>query len=925
MKNKSVHAETVHSLAEFNRLVEDIGYRLSTGDKPVRVPNEFWYRGVNNGSYTLIPSLYRYRGDPIENERLLFKLHGHSVPQGLGAKLESWERVIHMQHYNIPTRLLDWTANMWIAVFFALEAASVQPCIYILNPLSLNRKSGVDGLLHIPANSHFDFEEHFFANPILSPQKPLAIFPEPLNERLRAQDGRFTIQGRDFESLERQAPECLARINLHESSHGELRECLNRAGITDLKIFPDHVGIAQYIRSRAGLKPTPYDESIASLIRYRLQNRAERDMYALTHRDKNMEPSSKGIAFCNLDAAYLSREVEADVMAAWHRTGPPFLFVTGEAGVGKTNFTLHTLLCHDGFREKLFVFFSFKMYDSIIGRMDRRESFGELAGYLYDIMLSAHKPSEQERYVARQMISEGDVILTLDGLDELARLRGIEAVEEVARELETLFGESSKTRVIITCRDHILASLKGTGILGGAKYQRELRLNRFPTATLREALQGQLGEIPGNLVEMARIPLFYEMIRRTWDHRPELLEAQGSRTNLEEVWFKIILEKNDHPALELGKLGAIAGTMLQNRKDLLAADSMPDELRTLLKDLSGYPLAIFVKELQNTYSFSHQSLREFVLAWCVVKEIKAPAFDLLKRSSSFDYEGHEFYDRVRHLLDIKQDVIEHLGHLLDIRDSNEGHRNNLIRNLFEMVGELTPPEDDQAKVVAQAALPYLQQTTTDGGYISYKTRYNVVRCLERIHWSAPRAYIDHIKHFPWWKDPHHKPPQNEYYVYAYAIRGFHRPRQEATALPPIIYMLPRQSPMMEELEEMVSDRLMSVIENIKEPEIPEDGVFLGINCTLALIRWLPRRPDLNRIIRLLQWRHIDWRMKQNLFYALFLRYGEKIPEHFCDKRLFCDAGELADMASEEAKEVFRRLTSDGMTLRTAKTRFKTNK
>lgn len=101
---------------------------------------------------------------------------------------------------------------------------------------------------------------------------------------------------------------------------------------------------------------------------------------------------------------------------------------------------------------------------------------------------------------------------------------------------------------------------------------------------------------------------------------------------------------------------------------------------------------------------------------------------------------------------------------------------------------------------------------------------------------------------------------------------------------------------------------MAVIEGLKEHEIPEDGWFLGINSTLALIRWLPKKPDLARIKGLLQHRHMDWRMKQNLFYALFTRYRLRIPDRFRKRGLFRFAGELT-RPSAKAKETFERLTS----------------
>jgi len=177
-------SEKAHSLAEFRKLVKRLEQRLLVGDDHDLNLDKFWYRGVDNSSYTLTPSLYRYR-NPIEKERLLFNLHKQSALKDLRSNPISWERVIHMQHYNIPTRLLDWTTNLWIAVFFALTVSPVQPCVYILNPLRLNRKSGKDGLVYVPDDRDFDFEKHFFGNPVLSPSSPLAIIPGVSNKRLR--------------------------------------------------------------------------------------------------------------------------------------------------------------------------------------------------------------------------------------------------------------------------------------------------------------------------------------------------------------------------------------------------------------------------------------------------------------------------------------------------------------------------------------------------------------------------------------------------------------------------------------------------------------------------------------------------------------------------------------------------------------------
>lgn len=57
-----------------------------------------------------------------------------------------------MQHYFIPTRLLDWSENLGIAIYFAIYSHTNNKDIslYVLNPLELNRYSKKQGIPIVP-------------------------------------------------------------------------------------------------------------------------------------------------------------------------------------------------------------------------------------------------------------------------------------------------------------------------------------------------------------------------------------------------------------------------------------------------------------------------------------------------------------------------------------------------------------------------------------------------------------------------------------------------------------------------------------------------------------------------------------------------------------------------------------------------------
>ena len=78
--------------------------------------NNIFYRGHSNKEYELKPGIYR--GDIIKNEDKLYRETIAKVPYDFKDK-NTIESLALMQHYGIPTRILDLTTNALVALYFA--------------------------------------------------------------------------------------------------------------------------------------------------------------------------------------------------------------------------------------------------------------------------------------------------------------------------------------------------------------------------------------------------------------------------------------------------------------------------------------------------------------------------------------------------------------------------------------------------------------------------------------------------------------------------------------------------------------------------------------------------------------------------------------------------------------------------------------
>ena len=189
----------------------------------------------------------------MKKEKALFEEFSKTATQLFEKRNNDWEVLFDMQHYWIPTRLLDWTTVMGVAIAFILHSDYDQiddSALFILNPDGLNRVSGKDSIVNLPENKNFDYKKIYWENEPSVIDKPIAIRPTVQSDRIRAQKAVFTVHGSNINGFKDYAEKCFRKIILTADAKKGAREFLKWANLDEYTIYPDIVGMSQHIKRK---------------------------------------------------------------------------------------------------------------------------------------------------------------------------------------------------------------------------------------------------------------------------------------------------------------------------------------------------------------------------------------------------------------------------------------------------------------------------------------------------------------------------------------------------------------------------------------------------------------------------------------------------------------------------------------------------
>jgi hypothetical protein len=216
----------------------------------------------------LIPKKLRddYREANEAEMRLSFESVGHPLAQS-SASFDKWNWYFLMQHYQAPTRMLDWTINPLVALYFAVCSGEKRDAVvWVVDPWRWNR-AHIKNLFG-PAIGGWeetegyllDLEDAFDTDKNENQTKkkwPVAIEPYHIDRRIAAQGSKFFLFGTEIDMTDSPAinqarggkkkHSVLDRIIIPKDVVEPVRASLNEIGINERAMFPDLAGVGKHI------------------------------------------------------------------------------------------------------------------------------------------------------------------------------------------------------------------------------------------------------------------------------------------------------------------------------------------------------------------------------------------------------------------------------------------------------------------------------------------------------------------------------------------------------------------------------------------------------------------------------------------------------------------------------------------------------
>lgn len=275
------------------KLKRNYTYSVNTAQNPVfgqqTYTPRFIYRGHgNHADYKLIPGIFRWKQISSGSYSAEYSQLEHNIlydfiseacrfmPNIPVDNISKWLEVA--QHFSVPTRLLDFTQNPLVALYFACsDLQNVQASVCIINESAYNKIFfGENALVSTTTSQHCvskiiideivqqDYLLH--DNDSVYIQYPWIYKPDYLEERMNMQSSVFMLWGAKRQALtyfmkpeywmlnendpENKESGIICNILIPGDKKEQIIEQLNLCGVNEKFIYPGLDGVGRFIKKK---------------------------------------------------------------------------------------------------------------------------------------------------------------------------------------------------------------------------------------------------------------------------------------------------------------------------------------------------------------------------------------------------------------------------------------------------------------------------------------------------------------------------------------------------------------------------------------------------------------------------------------------------------------------------------------------------
>lgn len=234
--------------------VSDLLQVLQTGNEsPVT-----WFRGQVDATWRLEAGVARNRGW-IEGEEQMLKRFKQEAASRLSPRpADNWDWLSLAQHNGLPTRLLDWSENPLVGLYFAVEVDAAPDSdsqgtdgrLWSLQPEQLNQENVSKGAPAVLLLGHDVMLNRYEPGATEPKMGPLAVVAPRSFDRIAAQSGTYTLFHReDLRPLDETTPDVLESWIVPLTAKERIRNELDALNINAATVYPDLSHLGERLKS----------------------------------------------------------------------------------------------------------------------------------------------------------------------------------------------------------------------------------------------------------------------------------------------------------------------------------------------------------------------------------------------------------------------------------------------------------------------------------------------------------------------------------------------------------------------------------------------------------------------------------------------------------------------------------------------------